>query len=544
MSEKISEYATSVTALASGDLMDVSKLISTSPDVYQSQKLNYSLLLTELNADLTINNLGNSDLTSTTNARYFKLNGDATTNLLRVQNNSNQNIVQFRGDRSILIDGYTTNGFVKTSAGTGLITVSTQVSATEGGTGRSSWTANALPYISATNTFGEILAGTNGNVLTMVAGVPSWAAAPNLGSANLTSSDDARTFTLKTGTTATQNFQIKNSAGKSGFYYDGVGRVMFNTSTVPADIGGEPVNFVMGDSTTGVTANTYLITTGSSQYTAWRIYGGSSLLQYYDSRGGQYWRNQNNNANTDIEFRQYGNGARISITTGDINTWQSYLLMGAEGYNNVLFKAAGSSTAGRGGIMEIYNGVGNAVKTVLTGNRSQVEAVWFADGLVLGGSRGRSATPFFDVMGSGSTSATTTALFQNSASVAALTIKDDLTSTFGGIVTVPQIITTPATITVTANAGTVTRANRINKFTNSSAATMTITMSTTAALDGDMVQVRIYDFSAAAQTITWVNTENSSVTVPATSNGSTTLPLTVGFQYNSATSKWRCIGSV
>jgi len=198
MSEKISEYATSVTALASGDLMDVSKLISTSPDVYQSQKLNYSLLLTELNADLTINNLGNSDLTSTTNARYFKLNGDATTNLLRVQNNSNQNIVQFRGDRSILIDGYTTNGFVKTSAGTGLITVSTQVSATEGGTGRSSWTANSLVYIGATNTFGEILAGTNGNVLTMVAGVPSWAAisAPNLGTANLTSSDDARTFTL------------------------------------------------------------------------------------------------------------------------------------------------------------------------------------------------------------------------------------------------------------------------------------------------------------------------------------------------------------
>ena len=148
------------------------------------------------------------------------------------------------------------------------------------------------------------------------------------------------------------------------------------------------------------------------------------------------------------------------------------------------------------------------------------------------------------VKGSGSTSATTNALFQNSSSVACLTIKDDLTSTFGGTATAPQIITTPATITVAANAGTVTRANRINKFTNSSAATMTITMSTTAALDGDLVQVRIYDFSAATQTITWVNTENSSVTVPATSNGSTTLYLTVGFQYNSATSKWRCIGSV
>lgn len=58
-----------------------------------------------------------------------------------------------------------------------------------------------------------------------------------------------------------------------------------------------------------------------------------------------------------------------------------------------------------------------------------------------------------------------------------------------------------------------------------------------------MVMVRVLDFSAAAQTITWVNTENSTVTAPILSNGSTTLPLTVGFQYNAATSKWRCIAS-
>lgn len=107
--------------------------------------------------------------------------------------------------------------------------------------------------------------------------------------------------------------------------------------------------------------------------------------------------------------------------------------------------------------------------------------------------------------------------------------------------TVPQILNTPATISVSSNAGTVTRANRINNFTNSSAATMTITMSTTSATDGDMVMVVILDASAVAQTITWVNTEDSTVTAPTTSNGSTTLPLTVGFKWNAATSKWRCI---
>jgi hypothetical protein len=66
-------------------------------------------------------------------------------------------------------------------------------------------------------------------------------------------------------------------------------------------------------------------------------------------------------------------------------------------------------------------------------------------------------------------------------------------------------------------------------------------MTTTSAVDGQMTMVRILDASAVAQTIAWVNTENSTVTAPTTSNGSTTLFLTVGFIYNSGTSKWRCI---
>jgi hypothetical protein len=109
---------------------------------------------------------------------------------------------------------------------------------------------------------------------------------------------------------------------------------------------------------------------------------------------------------------------------------------------------------------------------------------------------------------------------------------------------VTQINPTVATVTVTSNAGTVAgHTSRINNFTNSSAATMAITISTSGAIDGDLTMVRIYDFSAAAQTIGWTNTENSTVSAPTTSNGSTTLPLTVGFQYNGSTSKWRCIAS-
>jgi len=115
--------------------------------------------------------------------------------------------------------------------------------------------------------------------------------------------------------------------------------------------------------------------------------------------------------------------------------------------------------------------------------------------------------------------------------------------TFTATNTFSQVNYTVNTVTVTSNAGTVPITYRLNNFTNSSAATMTITLATASAVDGQMSIVRIYDFSAASQTISWVNTENSNVTVPTTSNGSTTLPLTVGFMYNSATSKWRCVAS-
>ncbi len=114
--------------------------------------------------------------------------------------------------------------------------------------------------------------------------------------------------------------------------------------------------------------------------------------------------------------------------------------------------------------------------------------------------------------------------------------------TFSQNILVPQVFNADHAIAAVANAATVTRAFRNNVVTNNSAATLTITMSTTSATGGDMVLVQILDFSGVTQTITWVNTEDSTVTAPTTSNGSTTLPLTVGFKWNSLTSKWRCVG--
>jgi hypothetical protein len=96
-------------------------------------------------------------------------------------------------------------------------------------------------------------------------------------------------------------------------------------------------------------------------------------------------------------------------------------------------------------------------------------------------------------------------------------------------------------LTVASSAVTVPVTYRSFTITNNAAASVTITMTTTSAVDGQTVMIRFYDYSAVAQTLTWVNTENSGASVPGSSNGSTTLPLTIGFIYNGATSEWRCV---
>lgn len=103
------------------------------------------------------------------------------------------------------------------------------------------------------------------------------------------------------------------------------------------------------------------------------------------------------------------------------------------------------------------------------------------------------------------------------------------------------LATTKSSVTVASGAATVPATSRTVNVTNNAASAAAITLSTSGAVDGQYLVVRFYDFSGVAQTITWVNTSNSQITVPTTSNGSTTAPLTVGFQFNGATSLWRCI---
>lgn len=128
-------------------------------------------------------------------------------------------------------------------------------------------------------------------------------------------------------------------------------------------------------------------------------------------------------------------------------------------------------------------------------------------------------------------------------STSATIARTDAAQTFTGTQTFANTVLTANAITATANAATIPVTSGRNIVTNNSAAGLTITLTTASAVNMQTVIVQILDFSAVAQTLTLVNTENSTITPPTTTNGSTTLPLTLGFIFNSATTKWRLIAS-
>ena len=70
-----------------------------------------------------------------------------------------------------------TTGLTPNTATTGAITLAGTLGATSGGTSQSTYTTGDILYASASNTLSKLAAGTNGYVLTLAAGVPSWAAA-------------------------------------------------------------------------------------------------------------------------------------------------------------------------------------------------------------------------------------------------------------------------------------------------------------------------------------------------------------------------------
>ena len=69
-----------------------------------------------------------------------------------------------------------TTGLTPAAATTGAITLAGTLIAANGGTGFASYAVGDIIYAGTTTTFSKLAAGTNGHILTLAAGVPSWAA--------------------------------------------------------------------------------------------------------------------------------------------------------------------------------------------------------------------------------------------------------------------------------------------------------------------------------------------------------------------------------
>ena len=74
-----------------------------------------------------------------------------------------------------------TTGLTPNTATTGAVTLAGTLAATNGGTAQTTYTTGDTLYASATNTVSKLPIGSTGQILSVVAGVPAWTAAPASG---------------------------------------------------------------------------------------------------------------------------------------------------------------------------------------------------------------------------------------------------------------------------------------------------------------------------------------------------------------------------
>jgi hypothetical protein len=152
--------------------------------------------------------------------------------------------------------------------------------------------------------------------------------------------------------------------------------------------------------------------------------------------------------NGNVSFGSSATGSTLFINGGYGNASSDLYLLNLYGFNNVGYGVGtkqwillgGGGAATTSGIAGINLGNNNYESGLLfatsTGGNGLVERmrIW-NDGNISIGNTSSSARLF--IKGVGSTSSTTSFLVQNSSNTAALTIKDDLSATFGGVISGP-----------------------------------------------------------------------------------------------------------
>jgi hypothetical protein len=106
------------------------------------------------------------------------------------------------------------NGLTPSTATSGAVTLAGTLGATSGGTGLTSYTTGDIIYSSATNTLAKLPAGTNGQILSLASGIPSWI--------NNTSSGASFTVTDFIATYGQTTFTVTYVVGLVEVYRNGV----------------------------------------------------------------------------------------------------------------------------------------------------------------------------------------------------------------------------------------------------------------------------------------------------------------------------------
>ena len=175
------------------------------------------------------------------------------------------------------------NGLTPSASTTGAVTLAGTLGATSGGTGQSTYATGDIIYASATNTLSKLAVSTNGYVLTLVAGVPAWAAA----SGGVSSFSAGTTgFTPNTATTGAVTLAgtLIGANGGTGQSTYALGDLLYGTASNTLS------KLTLGTSgqvlTAGASAPQYVAQSTLSVGTATNVAGGLANQVHYQTGAG------------------------------------------------------------------------------------------------------------------------------------------------------------------------------------------------------------------------------------------------------------------